>query len=81
MKVDYNDDIIGTEFCGIIKNIIAISQGIHEGMDINYNAKLAFFTKSFLEAKDIIEKLGRKRDTVGSILRIWRHYYCITVSG
>ncbi len=56
MKVDYNDDIIGTEFCGIIKNIIAISQGILEGMDINYNAKLAFFTKSFLEAKDIIEK-------------------------
>ena len=64
MKVDYNDDIIGTEFCGIIKNIIAISQGILEGMDINYNAKLAFFTKSFLEAKDIIEKLGGKRDTV-----------------
>ena len=60
MKVDYNDDIIGTEFCGIIKNIIAISQGILEGMDINYNAKLAFFTKSFLEAKDIIEKLGGK---------------------
>ena len=24
MKVDYNDDIIGTEFCGIIKNIIVI---------------------------------------------------------
>lgn len=45
-------------------NIIAISQGILEGMDINYNAKLAFFTKSFLEAKDIIEKLGGKRDTV-----------------
>lgn len=64
MKVYYNDDIIGTEFCGIIKNIIAISQGILEGMDINYNAKLAFFTKSFLEAKDIIEKLGGKRDTV-----------------
>lgn len=61
MKVDYNDDIIGTEFCGIIKNIIAISQGILEGMDINYNAKLAFFTKSFLEAKDIIEKLRRKK--------------------
>ena len=64
MKVDYNDDIIGTEFCGIIKNIIAISQGILEGMDINYNAKLAFLTKSFLDAKDIIEKLGGKRDTV-----------------
>ena len=70
MKVDYNDDIIGTEFCGIIKNIIAISQGILEGMDINYNAKLAFFTKSFLEAKDIIEKLAAANITPTSMMDI-----------
>ena len=33
-------------------------------MDINNNAKFAVFTKSFIETKDIIEKLGGKRDTV-----------------
>ena len=33
-------------------------------MDINNNAKFAVFTRSFIEAKDIIEKLGGKRDTV-----------------
>lgn len=33
-------------------------------MDINNNAKFAVFTKSFTETKDIIEKLGGKRDTV-----------------
>lgn len=63
-KVNANTDVIGTEFCGIIKNIVAISQGICEGMDINNNAKFAVFTKSFTETKDIIEKLGGKRDTV-----------------
>ena len=63
-KVNALDDVIGTEFCGIIKNVIAISQGICEGMDINYNAKFTLFTKSFTEAKDIIEKIGGKRDTV-----------------
>lgn len=63
-KVNANTDVIGTEFCGIIKNIVAISQGICEGMDINNNAKFAVFTKSYVETKDIIEKLGGKRDTV-----------------
>lgn len=63
-KVNANTDVIGTEFCGIIKNIVAISQGICEGMDINNNAKFAVFTKSFVETKDIIEKLGGNRDTV-----------------
>lgn len=63
-KVNANTDVIGTEFCGIIKNVVAISQGIFEGMDINNNAKFAVFTKSYNETKDIIEKLGGKRDTV-----------------
>ena len=63
-KVNANNDVVGTEFCGIIKNVIAISQGICEGMDINDNARFAVFTKSFEETKNIIEKLGGNRDTV-----------------
>ena len=63
-KVSANTDVIGTEFCGIIKNVVAISQGICEGMDINNNAKFTVFTKSYTETKDIIEKLGGERDTV-----------------
>lgn len=63
-KVNALNDVIGTEFCGIIKNVIAISQGICEGMDTNYNAKFTLFTKSYEEAKDIIEKIGGKRETV-----------------
>ena len=63
-KVNANTDVIGTEFCGIIKNVVAISQGICEGMDINNNAKFAVFTKSYNETKNIIEKVGGKRDTV-----------------
>lgn len=63
-KVNTNYDVIGTEFCSIIKNVIAISQGICEGMNINHNAKFTVFTKSYVETKDIIEELGGKRDTV-----------------
>lgn len=63
-KVNANNDVIGTEYCGIIKNILAISQGIFEGMNINDNARFAIFSKSYIETKDIIEKLGGIRDTV-----------------
>lgn len=63
-KVNANTDVIGTEYCGIIKNVLAISQGICEGLDINGNARFALFTKSYAETKEIIEKLGGKRDTV-----------------
>lgn len=63
-KVNANTDIIGTEYCGIIKNVLAISQGICEGLDINDNARFALFTKSYNETKDLIEALGGKRDTV-----------------
>ena len=63
-KVNSNTDVVGTEYCGIIKNVLAISQGICEGLDINDNARFALFTKSYAETKDIIDKLGGKRDTV-----------------
>ena len=63
-KVNANNDVIGTEYCGIIKNILAISQGIFEGMNINDNARFAIFSKSYIETKDIIERLGGMRDTV-----------------
>lgn len=63
-KVNSNTDVIGTEFCGVIKNVLAISQGICEGLDINDNARFALFTKSYNETKDLIELLGGNRDTV-----------------
>ena len=63
-KVNANNDVIGTEFCGIIKNVLAISQGICEGLDINANARFALFTQSYSETKDLIEILGGKRETV-----------------
>lgn len=63
-KVSASDDVIGVEYCGVIKNVIAISQGICEGMKINDNARFSVFTKTFTETKDLIEKFGGKRDTV-----------------
>ena len=63
-KVSASDDVIGVEYCGVIKNVIAISQGICEGMKINDNARFSVFTKTYNETKDLIEKFGGDRSTV-----------------
>lgn len=63
-KLQFNLDHIGTELCGIVKNILAISFGICEGLNINDSAKFAILNKGFVETKDIIEKLGGKPDTI-----------------
>lgn len=63
-KVSASDDVIGVEYCGVIKNVIAISQGICEGMKINDNARFSVFTKTYNETKDLIEKFGGNRSTV-----------------
>lgn len=63
-KVQKNNDIVWTELCGIIKNILAISLGICEGLGVNNNAKFAILNKGFNETKNIIEILGGNRETV-----------------
>lgn len=63
-KVSASDDVVGVEYCGVIKNVIAISQGICEGMKINNNARFTVFTKTYNETKNLIEKFGGNRSTV-----------------
>ena len=63
-KAKINNDVIGTEYCGVLKNINAIAYGICEGMNLNDNARYAVLTKGFNETKDRIESLGGKRETV-----------------
>ncbi|MCL2115480.1 MAG: NAD(P)H-dependent glycerol-3-phosphate dehydrogenase [Methanobrevibacter sp.] len=63
-KVKIIDDVVGLEFCGVIKNINAIAYGICEGININENAKYAVLAKGFKETKKIIEGIGGDRSTV-----------------
>lgn len=63
-KIQFNEDIIGTELCGILKNILAISFGICEGLNINDSAKFAILNKGFVETKNIIELLGGTSEVI-----------------
>lgn len=63
-KLQFNYDPIGTEFCGVLKNILAISTGICDGLNINDSAKFAVLNKGFVEIQDIIVALGGKKETI-----------------
>ena len=63
-KVQFSDDLIGTELCGILKNILAISFGICEGLKINDSAKFAVLNKGFVEAREMIKEFGGKESTI-----------------
>ena len=53
-RVYTNNDIIGVEFCGALKNIIALGAGICDGLELGDNAKSGFMTRGLAE----IARLG-----------------------
>ena len=63
-KIEIIDDVIGLEFCGVIKNINAIAYGICEGMEINENARYAILNRGFNDTKNIILNIGGLKSTV-----------------
>ena len=63
-KIRKTNDIIGTEICGAIKNVIAIAAGMIAGMDQTESTKAMFLTESLHDIKSLIKGLGSDGDTV-----------------
>ena len=63
-KLRKTNDIIGTEICGAIKNVIAIASGIIAGMNMTESTKAMFLTESLHDIKSLIKGLGSDGDTV-----------------
>lgn len=65
-KLRVNGDIIGTEICGAIKNVIAIAAGILSGMNLPESTSAMFITESIHDIKELIKGLGADGDTISS---------------
>lgn len=62
-RVYTNDDIIGVEIGGAVKNIIALAAGIIDGMGYGDNTKAALLTRGMKEISRIGIALGGRTET------------------
>ena len=62
-RIYTNDDVLGTELGGSLKNIIAIGAGICDGLGYGDNAKAAFMTRGLAEISNLGSALGANPTT------------------
>ncbi len=62
-RVYANDDPLGVELCGAVKNIIAIAAGISDAVGFGDNAKSALLTRGLVEIVRLGSILGAKPET------------------
>ena len=63
-RVYQNDDIIGVELCGSVKNILAIATGIGDGLGLGANARAALITRGLAEMGRLVYAMGGKQTTL-----------------
>ena len=66
IKLRETRDVIGVEICGSIKNVIALSAGMLDGMKANDSTKAMFLTEAMHDMEEILDSFGAMRRTVTS---------------
>lgn len=64
LKLRCSDDVIGTEICGAIKNVIAISSGILSGLGANESSTAMLLTEAAYDMQSVLKALGGEKSTV-----------------
>jgi len=62
-RIYTNTDVIGVEFGGSVKNVIALACGICDGLKLGTNAKAAVLTRGLGEISRLGMVLGARRET------------------
>jgi glycerol-3-phosphate dehydrogenase (NAD(P)+) len=62
-----NDDVLGTEIAGAVKNVIAIAAGICTGLELGTNAVAALVTRGLAEMTRLAVALGGRRETLSGL--------------
>jgi glycerol-3-phosphate dehydrogenase (NAD(P)+) len=63
LRVYANDDIVGVEVGGAVKNVLAIATGLCDGLDLGLNARAALITRGLSEMTRLGLALGAKPET------------------
>ncbi len=63
LRIYANDDVIGAEVAGAVKNVLAIATGISDGLDLGLNSRAALMTRGLAEITRFGLALGARRET------------------
>ena len=63
LRVYDNDDIVGVEVGGAVKNVLAIATGLCDGLNLGLNARAALITRGLAEMTRLGVALGARADT------------------
>lgn len=63
LRIYANDDLVGVEVGGAVKNVLAIAAGVCDGLGLGYNARAALLTRGLAEIARLGEALGAERET------------------
>jgi glycerol-3-phosphate dehydrogenase (NAD(P)+) len=62
-----NTDVVGTEFGGVLKNLIAVAIGIVDGVGYGENTKASIITRGLVEMTDFAVAHGGHPDTLSGL--------------
>lgn len=63
LRVYANEDIVGVEVGGAVKNVLAIATGLCDGLNLGLNARAALITRGLAEMTRLGLALGARADT------------------
>jgi len=66
-RVYTNDDVIGVELGGALKNIIAIAAGVCDGLGLGHNSRAALITRGLSEVARLVVACGGRLDTMAGL--------------
>jgi glycerol-3-phosphate dehydrogenase (NAD(P)+) len=67
LRIYTNDDVIGVELGGALKNVIAIAAGIASGLGLGHNSAAAIITRGVAEITRLAVACGGRRETLAGL--------------
>lgn len=66
-RVYTNEDVVGVELGGALKNIIALAVGVAAGLGFGHNPKAALMARGLKEIERLAEAMGGQRSTLSGL--------------
>ena len=67
LRLYTNDDVVGVELGGALKNVIAIAAGIASGLGLGHNSAAAIITRGVAEITRLAVACGGRRETLAGL--------------